>query len=60
MSVVDHTDGFHESGFVLLNIPESHTQRKEFGKSLFWVRVMLESGSFETEIKTTHLLFNTV
>lgn len=60
LGVADHTDSFHESGFVRLTIPENHARKKEFGKSLFWVRVVLESGSFETDIRVTHLLFNSV
>ena len=60
LDVADHTDGFHESGFVTFTIPENHARKKEFGKPLFWVRVILESGSFETDIKATHLLLNGV
>ncbi|MCP4136609.1 MAG: putative baseplate assembly protein, partial [bacterium] len=47
LSVNDYTDDFHESGFIEFTCPEDLLDKKEFGKRLCWIRLILESGSFE-------------
>ena len=47
LSVNDYTDHFHQSGFIEFNSPEDMVSKSEFGKNLYWIRLIHESGSFE-------------
>ena len=58
LSVNDYTDDFHESGFIDFKCPEDFKNKIEFGKELFWLRLMFESGSFEIEPVILNILMN--
>lgn len=60
LSVNDFTDGFHQSGFVDFEIPEDFSRKVEFGKTLYWLRVVFQSGSFEHAPVIEHVLTNAV
>ena len=48
LNVNDYTDSLHRSGFVEFDIPEEWRAGEQFGLSLCWLRVLFESGSFES------------
>ncbi|WP_154651756.1 putative baseplate assembly protein [Sediminispirochaeta bajacaliforniensis] len=60
LSVNDYTDGFHESGFVEFQLPDDFSPHEDFGKDLFWVRVVFEAGSFESIPVVKDILLNSV
>ncbi|MBN2735367.1 MAG: putative baseplate assembly protein [Spirochaetales bacterium] len=60
MSVNDYTDSFHESGFVEFTLPEDFVSHDDFGKDLFWIRLVFEAGSFETMPVINNILLNSV
>lgn len=60
LNVVDYTDSFHESGFVEVYTPDDFINKREFGKDLFWIRLLLEHGSFETCPKVEAIYLNSV
>jgi len=60
LSVNDFTDCFHESGFVEFKCPEDLKQKKEFGKDLYWIRLIFESGSFEINPKILNINLNSI
>jgi uncharacterized phage protein gp47/JayE len=49
LSVNDYTDSFHESGFIDFVTPADMTVKNEFAKNLYWLRLRLVSGGFETQ-----------
>jgi hypothetical protein len=59
-SVNDYTDNFHESGFVEFNRPSDFSSKSEFGRELFWLRLIHEYGSFETSPRITAIHLNSV
>ncbi|MDC7220317.1 MAG: putative baseplate assembly protein [Spirochaetales bacterium] len=48
LNVNDYTDSFHRSGFVEFDMPEEWELSDQFGRELCWMRVVFESGSFES------------
>lgn len=60
LSVNDNTDNFHHSGFVDFIVPENMERSTKFGKELFWIRISLLSGSFETVPQIQNILLNSV
>lgn len=60
LSVNDYTDNFHESGFIEFRCPNDIKEKLEFGKELFWLRLVFESGSFETNPIITAINLNSV
>ncbi len=57
LAVNDYTDSFHESGFVEFIVPEDFKKHDDFGKDLFWIRLVFEGGSFESMpvVKAMHM-----
>lgn len=60
LEVTDATDYFHESGFVEFRVPKNLKKHREFGQELFWIRLVFESGSFETQPFVQRILLNSV
>lgn len=60
MAVNDYTDSFHESGFVDFNLNENFSRHSDFGKDLFWIRLVFEAGSFESMPVVKNILLNAV
>lgn len=60
LSVSDKTDSFHESGFVDFQVPEDIQLAENFGNNLYWFRVSLISGSFESVPVVKDVLLNSV
>ena len=60
LSVSDNTDSFHQSGFVDLVVPEDMSPAEAFGKKLYWIRITLLSGSFESRPYIKDILLNAV
>ena len=58
--VSDNTDSFHQSGFVDFIVPEDSVAGEQFGKNLYWYRVSLLSGSFESVPEIKDVLLNCV
>lgn len=48
LPVDDETDNFHKSGFCSFTVPEEWVKSSEFSLEGFWLRIALESGSFES------------
>ena len=60
LSVSDGTDFFHQSGFVEMIIPEDMSPLEEFGQNLYWIRVTLLAGGFESRPFIKDVLMNAV
>ena len=60
LSVNDYTDSFHESGFVEFNAPADLERSREFAKDIYWIRVRLLSGSFESKPCVLDVALNAV
>lgn len=58
--VSDNTDSFHQSGFIDFVAPVDSSSAALFGKNLYWFRVSLISGSFETAPHINDILLNCV
>jgi hypothetical protein len=60
LAVNDCTDSFHESGFIEFVSPSDLSQKKEFAKELYWLRLRFVSGSFEFQPEIKSILMNAV
>lgn len=60
LSVDDYTDNYHESGFIEFRPPQEISLKNEFGKKLFWIRLIYQSGSFENDPKIINIKLNSV
>lgn len=60
LSVSDGTDSFHQSGFVEMIISEDMSALEEFGQNLYWIRVTLIAGGFESRPFIQDILLNAV
>lgn len=47
LDMSDYTDSFHESGFIIFNIPEDMCESSMYGKNCFWIKATKVNGSFE-------------
>lgn len=48
LSVSDSTDSFHQSGFVDFFVPADFARSENFGQDLYWIRISLIQGGFES------------
>lgn len=60
LGINDYTDNFHESGFINFNCPADLRQKKEFGKDIYWIRVIHEYGGFEVSPRILAVHLNSV
>lgn len=60
LSVNDNTDAFHQSGFVDFVVPEDMAKIEHFGQDLYWIRVSLVQGSFESIPNVKDIIINAV
>ncbi|MDR0320577.1 MAG: putative baseplate assembly protein [Treponema sp.] len=60
LSVNDYSDSFHESGFIEFVTPADMTVKNEFSKNLYWLRLRLLSGGFETQPAIMAIFSNAV
>jgi len=60
LAVNDYTDSFHESGFIEFTTPSDMKIKNEFSKNLYWLRLRLISGGFETQPEIMAIFNNAV
>ncbi|MBN2545149.1 MAG: baseplate J/gp47 family protein [Spirochaetes bacterium] len=60
LDVNNHNNNFNESGFIEFISPVDMKVKKEFGKELYWMRVIFESGSFASNPEIINIHLNSV
>jgi len=60
LAVNDYTDSFHESGFIEFTTPADISAKDEFAKKLYWLRLRLVSGGFESQPEVLSIFNNAV